>query len=154
MYMSGPFQALLDAHEGFDESLLQHQEAMVRGDLKSARDLIAELQAELHAHIRHEEERLLPLLEERGGWGRIGEPRYYREEHAKIQATVAALVEATNGLDTSDPSLHRDIALLIGREQSFRSLLEHHDERERKGLFPDLARVTTPEEQAGLLGKP
>ena len=152
--MDRPFQALLDAHDGFDESLLQHQEAMVRGDLESARDLIAELQSELHAHIRHEEERLLPLLEERGGWGRIGEPRYYREEHEKIRVTLTALVETTNGLDASAPGVHRDIALLIGREQSFRSLLEHHDERERKGLFPDLERVTTPEERAGLLGTP
>jgi len=152
--MDDPFRVLLDAHEGFDESLLEHQEAMVRGDLESARDLIAELQEELQIHIRHEEERLLPLLEERGGWGRIGEPRYYREEHEKIQMMVAGLVEATNGLDAADPRVHRDIALLIGREQAFRSLLEHHDERERKGLFPDLARVTTPEEQALLLEPP
>jgi len=152
--MDGPFQVLLDAHEGFEESLLEHQEAMVRGDLESARDLIAELQEELRVHIRHEEERLLPVLEERGGWGRIGEPRYYREEHEKIQLMVAALVEATNALDTTDPAMHRDVALLIGREQAFRSLLEHHDERERKGLFPDLERVTTPEEQALLLEPP
>ena len=152
--MGGPFQVLIDAHDGFLELLLEHQEAMVRGDLESARDLIAELQGELQAHIRHEEERLIPLLEERGGWGRIGEPRYYREEHERILMLVAGLVEVTNGLEMSDPRIHRDIALLIGREQVFRSLLEHHDERERKGLFPDLERVTSPEEQALLLEPP
>jgi iron-sulfur cluster repair protein YtfE (RIC family) len=152
--MESPFQVLLDAHEGFDESLLQHQEALVRGDLASARELVAELQEELHTHIRHEEERLLPVLEERGGWSRIGEPRYYREEHEKIRVMVAALVEATSLLDATDPGLHRDIALLIGREQAFRSLLEHHDDRERQGLFPDLAKVTSPEEQARLLEPP
>lgn len=152
--MDGPFEVLLDAHEDFLESLLEHQEALVRGDLESARDLIALLQADLATHMRHEEERLLPLLEERGGWGRIGEPRYYREEHEKIRASLADLVEATNALTHADPALHRDIALLIGREQSFRTLLEHHDDRERRGLFVDLARVTTPEEQARLLEPP
>lgn len=152
--MSEPFEVLLAAHDEFVEVLLEHQTALVRGDLESARDLIAGLQADLADHIRHEEERLLPVLEERGGWGRIGEPRYYREEHEKIQATVAGLVEVTNELEADDPGLHREIALLIGREQAFRSLLEHHDDRERRGLFPDLARVTTPEEQARLLEPP
>ena len=151
MRMSGHFEVLLAAHDDFLELLLDHQAAMVRGDLESARDLIAGLQVDLADHIRHEETRLLPVLEERGGWGRIGLPRYYREEHEKIQAIVAELVEATNGLDIHDPGAHREIALLIGREQSFRTLLAHHDDRERKGLFPDLARVTTPEEQARLL---
>ena len=149
--MTAPFAVLLDAHDDFLELLLEHQEALVRGDLESARDLIAGLHEDLDEHIRHEEERLLPLLESRGGWGRIGEPRYYREDHERIRAMLAGLVESTNALDPGDPRYHREIALLIGREQAFRSLLEHHDERERKGLFPDLERVTTPEEQARLL---
>ena len=149
--MSEHFEVLLAAHDDFLELLLDHQVAMVRGDLETARDLIAGLQADLAEHIRHEETRLLPLLEERGGWSRIGLPRYYREDHEKILDMVAALFEATRALDPHDPGVHREIALLIGREQSFRALLEHHDERERKGLFADLARVTTPEEQARLL---
>lgn len=149
--MSEPFAALIAEHEEFLEALLAHQEALVRGDLDAARERIAGLQARLAEHIRLEEEQLLPVLEERGGWGRIGEPRYYREEHERIQAIVAELVAATSALDGSDSGVHREIALLIGREQAFRSLLEHHDDRERKGLFPDLARVTTPEEQARML---
>ena len=152
--MSEPFEVLLAAHDDFLEVLLDHQAALVRGDLESARDLITGLAEDLDIHVRHEEQRLLPVLEERGGWSRIGEPRYYREEHAKILGTVAELVEATNSLEHDDPAVHREIALLIGREQSFRSLLEHHDDRERRGLFPDLARVTTPEEQARMLEPP
>ena len=148
------FDPLLDEHEEFVETLLTHQEALVRGDLESGRDLIAQLQAMLHAHIRHEEEKLLPVLERGGGWGRIGDPRYYREEHAKIQQLVAELVEHTNALLSGDPRLHREIALLVGREQAFRSLLEHHDDRERRALFPDLERLTTPEERARLLEPP
>ncbi len=152
--MDSPFSVLLDAHDDFAEALLEHQEALVRGDLETARDTVSALQADLDQHIRHEEERLLPVLEARGGWGRIGEPRYYREEHARIRVVIADLVESTNALDPVEPSFHRDIALLIGREQSFKALLEHHDERERKGLFPDLERVTSPEEQARLLEPP
>lgn len=152
--MTGHFQPFLDEHDDFLEMLLQHQEALVRHDVETASERIARLDADLQAHIRHEEEKLLPALEAAGGWTRIGHPQFYRDEHAKILRWTSELLAATDALDADSPEFHRSVALLIGREQGFRSLLEHHDDRERKALFPDLERVTTPAEQALLLEPP
>lgn len=147
----GEFQGLLDLHQDFAQALLAHQEALVRGDLADALVRARALEAELVGHIRLENEVLLPVLERGGGWSRIGAPDFYRDEHEKILAGVAELVAETRALDPADPALHRRIALLIGREQRFRSLLEHHDDRERRALYPDLLRLTTPDERADLL---
>ena len=78
----------------------------------------------------------------------------YREEHVKLRAMAADLVEATSGLEPRDPDVHREIVLLLQREHAFLTLLEHHHEREERGLFPDLERVTTPEERAAMLEPP
>ncbi len=152
--MTEAFEALRDDHSELLESLLAHQEALVRGDLATARDLAGELHESLEAHARHEEERLLPVLEKGGGWSRIGEPRFYREEHEKLRAMAAEIVEATAALDREDPALHREIVLLIGREHAFRTLMAHHHDREERALFPDIERLTTPEERARLLEPP
>jgi len=152
--MPEAFEALREEHSELLETLLAHQEALVRGDLASARDLAGELHEALEAHARHEEERLLPVLEKGGGWSRIGEPRFYRDEHEKLRAMAAEIIEATAALDRDDPAVHREIALLIDREHGFRTLMEHHHEREERGLFPDIERLTTPEERARLLEPP
>jgi iron-sulfur cluster repair protein YtfE (RIC family) len=152
--MSSPFEPLLEAHEEFQDLLLLHQEALVRGDLTDARDKMEELRESLAEHIWHEEEKILPVLERGGGWSRLGDPRFYREEHAKITSLVASLAQETAALDRHAPDLHRKIALLIGREQSLRTLLEHHDDRERRALYPDLERLTTPEQWPDLLEPP
>lgn len=149
--MTGPFDSLLDLHHEFAEDLLLHQEALVRGDLAAARAGIEALAAKIEAHIVHEETKILPVVERAGGWSRIGDPRFYREEHEKIRSTLAALVAKTAGLA---PGAHRAIALLVGEEHAFRALLEHHDDRERRALYPDLQRVTRPDEWAGLLEPP
>lgn len=149
--MSGPFDALLDLHHEFAEDLLRHQEALVRGDLGAALAEIRGLAARIEAHIVHEETKILPVVERAGGWSRIGDPRFYREEHEKIRRTLAGLVAKTAALA---PGAHRAIALLVGEEQGFRTLLDHHDDRERKALYPDLERATRPEEWPGLLAPP
>ena len=152
--MRGPFQSLLDLHEDFADLLLSHQASLVRGDLAQARLEIESLATQIDAHARHEETKILPVLERAGGWSRIGDPRFYREEHAKLRAMLADLVARTRALDAGSPQVHRTIARLIGDEQAFRSLLEHHDDRERRALYPDLERLTRPEEWADLIRPP
>ncbi len=152
--MPSPFDPLLEAHEEFLDVLLLHQEGLVRGDLEDARDKIEELREELAAHIWHEEEKVLPIVERGGTAFRTGEPRYYREEHEKIQRMVAELAARTATLDPSARDFHRQVAILIGDERALRTLLEHHDERERTALYPDLERLTTPEQWAEILQPP
>ena len=144
----GPFVAV---HADFLEALLRHQEELVRGDLLAARRVIRGLRDDLRTHIARENDVLLPLLEERGGWGRAGEPRFYREEHRKILSLLDRFVAATAALFPASPRLHREIATLISEENSLRTLLEHHDDRERRCLYPDLVRVTTAQERGALM---
>ena len=152
--MPSPFEPLLEAHEEFLDLLLLHQEALVRGDLTDARDKMEELRETLAEHVWHEEEKILPVLERAGEWSRNGDPRFYREEHEKLQRMVAAFAQEAAELDRRAEDLHRRIALLIGREQGLRTLFEHHHDRERRALYPDLERLTTPEQWQDLLEPP
>ena len=145
------FRPFVEVHAEFLEAVLRHQEALVRGDVAAARAAIASLRDDLRTHIAREEERILPLLEARGGWGRAGDPRFYRDEHAKILALLDRFAAATADIDAAAAGAHRAIVLLIGAETALRTLLEHHDDRERRCLYPDLVRVTSPEERRALM---
>ena len=147
----GPFAALLDVHGDFIERLMRHQEALVRGDLAAARAEIAGLRRDIEAHIAHEEAKILPVIERAGSWSRIGDPRFYRDEHVQIRSALEGLEAKTAALV---PAGHRAIALLIGEERAFVSLLEHHDDRERRALYPDVERLTRPEDWAALATAP
>ena len=93
--MDGPFEVLLDAHEDFLESLLEHQEALVRGDLESARDLIALLQADL----------LTDFFEgfARGARANVHlKVLYGRSDHHKVEALFKALARALDAATKLD----------------------------------------------------
>jgi hypothetical protein len=141
------FAPFVAVHAEFVEALLRHQDALVRGDVAASRREIDSLRADLDAHIDREETRVLPVLEARGGWGRAGDPRFYRDEHAKIREHLARACTATAALDAAAPNYPRRAGRLIGAEQAFLTLLEHHDDRERRCLYPDLVRVTTAAER-------
>ena len=145
------FRPFVEVHAEFLEALLRHQEALVRGDVGAARAEITRLRDDLRAHIDRENGRILPLLEARGGWGRAGNPRFYREEHEKLLALLDRFVAATVALDPAASDFHRAVALQIGAETALRALLEHHDDRERRCLYPDMVRVTTAAERVDLL---
>lgn len=146
------FAPFVEIHAEFLEALVAHQEALVRGDLRGGLDAIEGLRRALGEHIARENTVILPVLEARGGWGRAGDPRFYREEHDRILALLDRAAAETAALATAGTRVHREIALLIGREQGLRTLLEHHDDRERRCLYPDLVAVTTPAERLALIG--
>ena len=145
------FESFVAIHGEFVEALLRHQDALVRGDADEARREMDQLFADLSEHADREDERVLPVLEARGGWGRAGDPRFYREEHERIRQYLRRFREETAGLDPAAPGYARRAGRLIGAEQSFLTLLEHHDQRESKCLYPDLLRVTTPAERLAML---
>lgn len=148
--MSDVLDPLLDLHEDFDERLHRHQEALVRTDLTMAKREIEALRDALRMHADDEERLLLPVLEAAGGWTRIGHPDYYRQDHAKLHALLDGLCERTAALEPDDPGLHRKIARLLVGQHKLETVLAHHDERERKGLYTDLLRMTTVEERERL----
>ena len=147
------FQPLLDLHDDFEAALTDHQALLVEGDLAGGTARLEALQSDLAAHIAFENGHVLPLLESAGGWSRIGDPRFYRQEHDRILALLDRFVGETRALSTAPGRVGAEIARLIGSEQSLRTLLEHHDDRERQALYRDLLAVTTPEQRLALVAE-
>jgi iron-sulfur cluster repair protein YtfE (RIC family) len=145
------FEGFVEIHESFFEGLYRHQESLVRNDVESALRELRKLHADLRAHITRENEKVLPVLEQRGGWSRAGEPRFYREEHGRILELLDRFELSTSMLVQGSPGYPRAAAILIANELSLRTLLEHHDDREKHCLYLDLLKITTPEERRQML---
>lgn len=147
--MSGSsFQDLIAVHESFLRVLLGHQDDLVAGRLDEARDSLARFAAEIRAHIRLEEEILLPIYEERAGVIAGGSVELFQGEHRRILAFLVELDPAVRDLQAGDT---RGLVALLEREYMLKQLLHHHDLRERNLFFPALDRVTDAEERGRLL---
>lgn len=151
--MTGPapsFLSLLSLHEDLVEGFLRHQEALLEGDIERARALLGSFGRAIRDHIRHEEEVLLPVYEERCGPIEGAPPALFYGEHRKIEGFLDEFAKA---LAAGDASPRARIALL-DREAVFKNLLHHHDLREKSALYPELDRATQPAERARMLRPP
>lgn len=149
--------AVEQEHVRIAATLRAHQEALVRavGQPRAgeeARALLLTLDKILRAHIRVEDERLIPVFVERCSPATGCTPEILRAEHRKLERLLG---EAAAGLDEAledDGTVAPGAVLdLIERERSLREVLEHHDQRERAAFFPALREVMTPAEQEALL---
>jgi iron-sulfur cluster repair protein YtfE (RIC family) len=145
------FEPFVAIHADFREAILRHHDALVRGDVAASRAEMAQFAADLADHMQREETRILPVLAARGGWGRAGDPQFYRDEHDKLRALLDRSRREIATLDAAAPDYARRAALLIGADQALLHMLEHHDDRETRCLYPDLLKVTTPEERMEML---
>ena len=127
--------SLLDLHAGFDASLFDHQQRLVEGAPHEARAALSRFAAGLRAHIRAENDVILPFYEKHASIPKGGAPEYFRAEHRKIERLIAeaeAWMRAWTGLVWPTG----EVVLLIEREKLLKEVLEHHDERERAILYP------------------
>jgi hemerythrin-like domain-containing protein len=123
-------------HHYLDELLHLHQEALLERDAQLALGFWQLHRQMLRLHIELEEEYLLPVLERavaRPAWA----ASVYRAEHAKILALGDKL---TTRLDELQPiGLGRRVLIaLLDKQRSYKNVLEHHEEREEKGMLPEL----------------
>lgn len=136
-----PARILAD-HREMDELLLLHQEALIEQDLAAAQARYAAFLERLRAHIDVENRELLPRHE------KLAQPRWrtpvYALEHDKILA-LAGRIEARLQAPAPAPgqARRRWIIQLLDDERTLKNVMEHHEEREEKGLLPEL-------EQGGL----
>ncbi len=144
------FLALLRVHEHLNELFVAHQEALLEQDIARARERLLAYERALLAHMRPEEEILLPVYARAGAipGGPIelflGEHRKMREFLGRFHATLAEL-------DAHPADLRRRIIRLFDEQAMFKHLVEHHDLREQNILYPALDRVTTETERRELL---
>ena len=146
------FVSLLDLHKILKELFLQHQEALLDADLMRAVERLEEFERRLLRHIRDEEELLLPLYE-RAGAVPGGPPVLFTGEHKRMQELLAGFRQALSSLAQNSDGRKRGILWLLDRQATFKNLMEHHDLREAKILYPALDRVTSETERRDVLAR-
>jgi hemerythrin-like domain-containing protein len=146
------FAELLNVHERLNELFLLHQEALLRLDLELAAGRLRIYERELRAHMRVEEELLMPVYE-RAGKIAGGPPEFFIGEHRRMLEFLARFAAALGELkgESGDPA--RRVIRLFDEEAMFKSLCDHHDMRERNIFFPALDRVTDEAERRELISR-
>jgi hemerythrin-like domain-containing protein len=145
------FEDLTGLHRELGEMFFEHQRALLDFDFHRALDRLAEYERALLAHMADEEERMLPLYAERVEPERGGASEFFFLEHRKMRRLLAHFrseLPKLSGL----PDPRRALLKLLDQEATYKHLVEHHDTREEKFLYPSLDRVTTEAERRELLG--
>lgn len=144
------FTELLTVHTELTELFLQHQEALLQLDVPLALARLQRYEAALLAHMRVEEEILMPIYE-RAGQIPGGPPAFFLGEHRRMREFLARFTTRLQEMPTTTETLPRQIIQLFDEEATFKALCEHHDMRERNLFFPALDRVTSAAERQALL---
>jgi len=145
------FLALEKEHEDLNELFLEHQEALLRSDMRQALERLDLYEMKLLAHMRLEEEHLLPLYA-RAGPIPGGPAEFFTGEHKKMREHILRIRATLIALDLDDPHIARKVISLFDAEAGYKSLAEHHHMREHNLLYPTLDRVTSAQERTRLIG--
>jgi hemerythrin-like domain-containing protein len=143
------FNDLLEIHVWLDALFLEHQRSLLRLDLAAARAALEAYTLELQAHIRDEEDVMIPLYRERAEAPVGGAPEIFLGEHDKLRQYLILFKEEIEKLAVAD-DLERGVLFLIDSQHLFKRLLVHHDSRERKMLYPLLDKVTSETEREAI----
>ena len=142
------FNDLLELHQQLDELFVEHQRALMQLDLDRAGSLLDEYETSLLAHIRDEEELMIPLYQ-RAAAPIGGAAEIFLGEHEKLRQFLGLFKQEIAKIKESD-DVERGALFLIDSQHLFKRLLVHHDARERKMLYPLLDEVTTGAERERL----
>ena len=145
------FLALEKEHEDLNELFFGHQEALLKQDVRLALERLDVYETKLLAHMKLEEEQLLPLYA-RAGSIPGGPAEFFTGEHKKMREFLLRFRATLLRLDLPDPNITRALISLFDAEAAYKSLTEHHEMREHNLLYPTLDRVTTAEERMKLIG--
>ena len=134
---------ILAEHQEMDELFLQHQEALLEQDWAKAQARYDAFHALLLSHIELEDRVLLPLHQQ------LAKPQWrslvYTAEHDKVLEIAQIMAERIAAPKPEDASQRlRWIIKLLDDERSLKNLVEHHNEREEKGMLPELAAANAP----------
>lgn len=144
------FLSLLEVHDRLNELFHRHQEAVLLFDVELSSETLDAYERELVEHMRFEEDALFPIYE-RAMPIAGGGIDLFRKEHQKLLRYVNGIRRSFETLRPRDSGGSARIIDLLDFEARFKSLLTHHDLRERNILYPVLDRVATAEEKEALL---
>ncbi len=135
-------------HHQLDELFFQHQTELLKGDYLRAKALLKTFEEALLNHMKEEEEILLPLYRERAANIRGGNSDLFNAEHKKILEWLNRIKLRAHRLQKF-PDL-RTVISLLDDEAHFKKYIEHHTLREDRIFYPEVDRVTTPQEKIAL----
>jgi uncharacterized protein with PIN domain len=148
-------EPLLDLHGALEVVLLKHRVALMGAAVEEALRLFRRFAAMLHRHLADEDELVLPIYAQHApasGWERGAAPAIFEAEHENILGHLARLEDGLVSLAATEGEARVVGCLaLLDREKVFGDLLEHHDLRERRYLYPTLERILGEEEKTELL---
>ena len=143
------FSDLLEIHEWLDELFLEHQRSLLRLDLVAANAALEAYTLELFTHMRDEEDMMIPLYRERAEAPVGGAAEIFVGEHDKLRQYLVLFREELVKLAAAS-DLERGVLFLLDSQHLYKRLLVHHDNRERKMLYPLLDQVTTEREREAM----
>ena len=128
---------ILAEHQEMNELFLQHQEALLEQDWAKAQARYAAFHTLLLSHIALEDSVLVPLHQQ------LTKPQWrtlvYTAEHDKVREIAQIMADRIAAPKPEDKQQRlRWIIKLLDDERSLKNLLEHHNEREEKGMLPEL----------------
>jgi hypothetical protein len=126
---------LAGQHQQMLQLLQEERLALLDGQISRARELLVRLRELQQTHIAQEEGELIPYLPAAARWP----ARVYLAEHRKLSDMLDKLQRALQPLPAQVADGATRLALL-DLHAPFRHVLEHHFEREEKGLLVDVRR--------------
>lgn len=132
---------LQESHRDLTQWFLLHQECLLFGDDTSAHQAFVAFTDYLMQHMQFENEVVLTAMqavESDLHW----KLSLYHKEHLKIEQLLAKLQKKLQGYYALQGRVKR-LALLevLDDEQTFKHVMEHHEQREEKDLFLYLSEV-------------
>jgi septation ring formation regulator EzrA len=124
-------------HARMSELLHEHQCALVGLDLCVAEERLDQFLQLLKHHMHAEDTRVLPAYAELPKHNERATPDILRDEHTKIATAAENIVERAASLGRSG-ELKNDVLVLLESEMRFKTLLEHHTQREERWMLPAL----------------
>jgi hypothetical protein len=126
---------LTEQHQQMLQLLQEERLALLDGQVARARDILVRLRELQETHVAQEESELIPCLPESARWP----ARVYLAEHRKLSELLGKLQHALQPLPARITDGATRLALL-DLHAPFRHVLEHHFEREEKGLLLEVRR--------------
>ncbi|MDE2119859.1 MAG: DUF488 family protein [Betaproteobacteria bacterium] len=126
-------ERLVGEHARILALMVELRVALVRGDAEAARAMFDELAALHQEHAELERTRLFPALPRAARWPL----RTYEAEHDKLEQQLQALRERLRAAPARLRSPRQRLEL-ADATLPLQHLLEHHFEREHKGLFVEV----------------
>lgn len=143
---------LINLHRELDRMFTEHQHALLHFEFGKALSSIERYEAALLAHMRDEEEVLLPVYRRCSDIPKGGDAKIFLDEHQKMRSFVEMFRERTAKLETeAEPETL--LLTLLDRESFYKRLCGHHDKREHETLYSVLDDITSDEEKEDLLGR-